>query len=165
MLAVGVILYFYIDSQLFYYGKNFTELFKFNNLQLTPKYKPDFEGGFCFLDSNGFEVVGKGFKYKGIDTMEVHSILRYGFNNERIVILIQSVKGGQYFLEFNSNTMGSVNIIMGDKFYFRNNFKWIDIKNDIEKVKIVELIRNYIVLFFFFIVLIILFRIFRTIRI
>jgi hypothetical protein len=59
ILIIGSI-YYVLDRQLFYYGKNNLGLYDLLPLKLEPRYNYEFEGGFCIEDSLNYAIICKG---------------------------------------------------------------------------------------------------------
>lgn len=160
IVLLGII-YFIADKQLFYYGKNDLKIYKSLPLEIRPEFRNDFEGGFVLRNRDGFAIAGKdvsvgeigdtAFQYDIID-----KVLKYGFNNESVVILIKDTAGSKYYIEYlEDNTMVSKVDIKVKDISEELDFpidKWIDIQNG-NHIRFIELCRNYslfiaIILFF-----------------
>ncbi|MCG8409722.1 MAG: hypothetical protein MI739_00365 [Bacteroidales bacterium] len=164
ILAI-ILTFFYLDGKLFYYGKSSFNFRDLNALQVKPKSIPEFEGGFCFIDNSGFEIIGRGFKYKGYDTVEVNTILGYGYNIDELAVLIESTDNRQYYAKFIDNKVEAkkslaVEIINQDEYIGVDNLEWVDLSST-GQGKAFELTRNYLVLLLVVMFLILIFRIMR----
>ncbi|WP_075603011.1 hypothetical protein [Saccharicrinis aurantiacus] len=164
ILAI-VIALFYLDGKLFYYGKSSFNFCDLNTLQVRPKSIPEFEGGFCFIDNSGFEIIGQGFKYKGYDTVEVNTILGYGYDIEELAVLIESADNRQYYAKFIDDKAVvtkslAVEIVNQDEYIGIDNLEWVDLSST-SQGKAFELTRNYLVLLLVIMSLILIFRIIR----
>ena len=148
-LFLGV-LYFALDRQLFYYGKNDFNIYHLLPLNIKPEYRPDFEDGFALYDEYGFTIAAKGNTYKFNDKdIHINAVLKYCFNNEKLNVLVEDVNNKKYYIEFSrsANNLSKkeivVNVLIDNSFIDSHNFKFVDIKNNDRYIRKIELFRNY----------------------
>ena len=134
-------------------------------MEIRPEFRYDFEGGFVFRDNHGFSRVGKGSKYWDFD-VEVDNILKYGFNDDELVVQIVDINGDRYFIEIkkNENTQSKLKteVNVWNELENQNfeNYKWIKLKGNEKKIKKIKIWHKYV---FLAIVFLILFGVIKTI--
>lgn len=148
LVVIGVC-FFVLDRHLYYFGKSDFGFYALLPLNIKPEYKPDFEGGFALYDAYGFSIAGRGVKFRGSQA-EVREVVRYGFNDETVIVLVEDITGKRYFAEF-TKSEGSqseqdldVHIWGEDKNFSSNDYKWIEIQAGTESIERIELCRNYL---------------------
>ncbi|MFO7575032.1 MAG: hypothetical protein R6W67_07725 [Bacteroidales bacterium] len=105
-LVLGVV-YFILDRQLFYYGRNDFNLYHLLPLNVVPEQRPDFEGGFGLKDDYGFTIAAKGntYKFNGKDIL-INEVVNYYFNTDRVIAQVVDVNNESYYVELSGNRDG-----------------------------------------------------------
>lgn len=82
---VCVILYLRYDDKGYNYGLgcNFCNKTMLN--KLVPKYNSHYPQNFVLLDEDGFELVGKGFRYETTN-FKIKDFLAYGYNDTSVLV-------------------------------------------------------------------------------
>lgn len=166
LLILGVT-YFVIDRHLSYYGKSDFDVYNLLPLKVNPEYRNEFEGGFTLWDAYGFSLVGKGVKFRNSD-IEVNEVVKYGFDDERLVVLVEGVGGSRYFVGFKKNEDAQskqdldVNIWDTGKSFSSDDYKWIQIQNNDKLIRTMELLRNYVMFVAIALFLFLIFRFWRV---
>ncbi len=165
-ILILVTLYFVLDRQLFYYGKNDIDIYKSLPLKIKPENRLDFEGGFSLEDEYGFSLISKGecqYVHSEIK-LNVKEIINYGYNDETLIVFIEDESGSKYFIEFlknndiHSKQDISVNIQNESTSIDLEKFKWIEIKNNESQIRKLELFRNYTLIIISISILILIFK-------
>jgi len=146
IIVLGII-YFQLDKRLFYYGRNDLHIYHLLPFSIEPDYQPPFEGGFALRDENGFSIAGKGVAYRVNNrTIWINTVLKYGFNTQHFVAVVNDSNKTKYYVKFNQNQKDkSVNATMeGDnKFNNLKLDKWINIEGNEDYIWRLYLYRNY----------------------
>jgi len=149
-LILGV-LYFTLDRQLFYYGKNDINIYGTLPLKVRPVFKYDFEGGFALEDEHGFRLISRGdCQYVHSDIkLNVRNIIGYGYAEDILIAHIENADGRKYFIECtkNNNPTSKQDMIIkvldeGVRINLKE-LKWIEIEKNTKYIRKVELLRNY----------------------
>jgi len=146
-------LYFVLDRQLFYYGKNKFNLYRLLPINITPYHRHDFEGGFALMDEYGFTIAAKGNKYQcqGKEIV-ISEVSNYYIGTNKIIAQIIDTCNNRYYIEFINNTKNLLehdiitNVWSNEKNIDSNEFKSIGIKGNIRYINGIELSRNLIML-------------------
>lgn len=148
LIAITLIILFVIDAKLYYYGKNDWEVHDKLPFKIIPKYWGYDYGNLGFvLEENGEAAIAKGVRYWGYPNIHINEILKYGFNKEKILVLINDSLGKEYYVTFikdldlHSHHDSKVAMVPKDSLINKENLKWIDIKN--VTTDPIELARNY----------------------
>jgi len=170
LILIPIVVYFIIaiDRQLYYYGKNDWEIYGTIPFKTVPNYLGYDRGNYGFvLESEGGVAglgIGKGAKYWTSD-VEINEIIKYGYNKEKLVALVNDSLGKEYYVIFikspdiQSKQDLKIDVLNKDAFIDNNTLKWINIKGvSTEKM---EIARNYLELFFITLIFIL---IYYTIR-
>lgn len=150
---IGVII---IDSKLFYFGKN-----EFNSfLKLPFDVKPEYWGynkgqlGFVLTEKEGNTLVAKGVKYWE-SSLEVSELIRYGFNNTKIVVVVTDSIGHEFYIDItrnkegHSNQLFKIRIVPSNEYSVDFSLQWINIKG--VSTTTLERLRGILLIFIFFI--------------
>lgn len=135
--------YFFLDRQLYFYGKNDLKIYQ----PLPIKVKPEFWGydkgnlGFVFIDEFDFTVVANGNRYKSSEVV-VNEIIKYGFNEEKLIVLVNDSSGVEHVLKCESIDESKINVSV-DATADYGELTWIEIKGNDGYVRKIELVRNY----------------------
>lgn len=163
LIIISVISYFAIklDKKLYYYGKN---IFSFHNplpLNIKPVFRYDFEGGFALEDEHGFYIISQGKHQYMNSKMEfsIKEIIKYGFTDEKLIALIEDIKGEKYYIEcLNNGDKHSkqdmiINVLDEITSIHLEEYKWIKIEH-LDKIELHRslLIFVFVVLLFVLIV-------------
>ncbi len=148
--AIAIILcfiYLIFDYQLSFYGKNDLNIFSPLPMNISPKYQPEFNGGFVLEDEFGFYLISKGQnRYKNSNMeLDVKDIVKYGYNDKIIIAQIIDKNNKLFFIKLSPNPKTdniSANILSEDE-KISDNLDWISLK-DSTKLKTKELLRNYL---------------------
>ena len=68
-MIIVIIPYFILDRQLFYYGESDYTFYNLLPFNIKPENKPDFEKGFTLWDEDEMSLVGKGVRYRQVDSI------------------------------------------------------------------------------------------------
>lgn len=169
ILILGSI-FFVLDRQLFYYGKNDFNFYHLLPLKIKPNFRYVYEGGFAIEDNYDFGLIAKKFKYQINDeNIEVDEILKYGFNNEELVAQIKDVNGNNYFIKCaknnNKKSKSELSLTVWNEKMFLNSekYKWIEIKNNNGFIEKIEIFRYYISFIIIVLFLFLIYKILKTI--
>lgn len=149
-LSLGV----YFDKHLFPYGKNNLDIYSSIPLGIKPEYKPDFEGGFTLRDMHGLSLISKNARYSELDII-VADFLKYGFNNDEIVVEVIDKHRNTAHLLFKKNENASsnrdisVSIINYDENINIDKYNWVTIN---ENQNFIEILRNIVFLIALFLI-------------
>jgi hypothetical protein len=103
--------FYYYESKCFYFGRNL--VFILNKLPCDVTTKSNSYDDFSLLDSDGYDIVGKGFRYETTDFL-TDSIISYGFDDSSIIIICtDSFKFLRHLISYetgNRNINGSIEI-------------------------------------------------------
>lgn len=171
MILIGF-LFFSVDKKLFYYGKNDLSIYKSLPMDMKPRYRYDFEGGFALEDKYNFGLISQGkCQYANSNSnvvLDIKSILKYGFNQDSLIALVEDQDKTQYYVLCTPNHLPSikqdiiVDVLKQDSFTNQyTGFIWIDLS---QKTSNLEFFRNIIVIFSVLIVLLFIFFIKRRPR-
>lgn len=161
--------YFMLDRQLYFYGKNDFNFYNLLPLNIVPEDRPDFEGGFVLWDKYGISLVGKGVKYWNSD-IKVGEIVKYSFNNQKLVAHIEDTTGNSYYIELSPNDNQlikrdiNVKVWNSDEVLKSEDFKRINIKGNEKKIKKIVLPRNYLMIAFIIMFIISLYKTIKSIK-
>lgn len=139
-------------------------------MHIVPEDRPDFEGGFILWDEYGISLVGKGVKYWDSD-IKVDEIVKYSFNNQKLVAYVEDTTGNSYYIEFSPNnnqlTKQDINVEVwnSDKVLKSGNFKYIDIKGNEKHIGKMKYLRNYLMFIFIILFIVTAYKTIRQIRI
>lgn len=169
-LAIFLILgtvYYYLDRQLFYYGKNDLPMHNSLPLKIKPEYRHVFEGGIVLWDEHGFAHIGKGVRYFGNDFV-INEIIKYGFNDEKLVAQIKDKKNQTYYVETKKNENPQSKQEIEVKTWSESeqpsfdNYQWIQLKDNEEQIKKLERWHGYVSLMLFLLIALILYKAIRN---
>jgi len=146
LLAILIALcvtYFFLDRQLYFYGKNDFEIYHPLPINVKPQYWGYDLGniGFVLVDNFDFVVVGKGTKYKSSELI-VDEIIKYGFDKEKIVVTVSDSVRREYVATLQSKDRSEIHVSLDNQKDI-NEFSWIEIKGSDSYTKRIGLIRNY----------------------
>lgn len=141
-----VLLYLKFDSKQYDYGWGCT----FCNKTLPYNLKPNdyYDRSFTLMDEDGFEVIGKGFRYYG-SSFKVNDLLAYSYNDTSVIVkCTDSLNNIKYLTSYKTkykNKKGNPEISFRDidEKYFeqvKNNYLWIEL--DEEKGNKIRLYRT-----------------------
>lgn len=159
-----IIIYIIIDGKLYYYGLS---NFEINVESLPAGLKPNYYGsdvsypiqGFVIEDGLRFLIIGKNKSHR-FDSISFRTkeVIKYGYNENFLIAFIEANNGSSYYIkvfnEFNLHNelrldyqiLNSINEVI------LNNFKWVEVKQDEEKVNKLVRKRIRILLFLIFII-------------
>ena len=148
LIFIAFITAFFIDSRLYYYGKSKWSTYDKLPFKVTPQYWGTDRGMIGFVLSHYDEtLIGKGNKYFDYPKITVSEVIKYGFNEGKIVALVNDSLGKEYYVvctknnEINSKQDLKITIVGTADFINNDQLKWIHIKN-VTTDKI-ELARNF----------------------
>jgi hypothetical protein len=148
ILLLGII-YFVLDRDLYFYGKNDLGIYKRLPFNIEPEERIDYKGGFLLKDGDDFNLVSKGevqYAHSEIK-LTITDILKYGFNENELVAHVQDISGPKFFIKIIKNDGKQIKqdlivIILDEtKFNGSEKYKWIILKGN-KSVVIIELVRN-----------------------
>ena len=127
-----------LDKELSYYGRNILSIYNPLPLKAKPVFRYEFEGGFAIEDSFGFYLASQGRnRYVGNEgEVNIEAIIRYGFNDERLVVEVADSIGRLSYVEFVDKRTQSERSIEAkiwmeqDTALELDNFEWIKIKGN-----------------------------------
>lgn len=136
LLIFSVITYVITDHNLFYYGQNRLNIYKYIIKSIQPErrdmsYTYSNEG-FVLLE-NGMTYIAKGNVYVGYSNIEVDSVLSYGFNDSVIVGLFISKDQESYFVIMD-NSSYNVKLLSYKKYSINEIIKLFNLKKWIYNV-------------------------------
>ncbi|MBZ5857190.1 hypothetical protein [Flavihumibacter profundi] len=159
LIAIALVTAIAIDSKLYYYGKNAWNIHEKLPLKITPNYLGYGKGnsGFALMDEDEMTLIARGNKYWS-SGIEVNEIIKYGFNKQKLVALVNDSLGNFFYIECSKNNAHSkqdIKIAVLEKSAFLNSekIKWIDVKN--APTYAMEITRNYLLIFSIIIFLIV----------
>ena len=149
-----LIIYIIIDGKLYYYGLS---NFEINTKALPAGLKPNYYGsdvsypiqGFVIEDGLRFLVIGKNNSHR-FDSIsfKTKEVIKYGYNENFLIAFIKANNGSSYYIKvFNELNMHSelrfdYQILKSINEVTLNNLKWVEVKEDEEKVN--KLVRKRI---------------------
>ena len=142
-------LYLYLDKKLFYYGKSDFTYHNLLPMDIQPRFRYDFEGGFALEEKDGFGLIFQGeSQYIGSDRkLDIVDILKYGFNNDSLVALVEDQSDKKYYISCTPNKLQdvkremNVHIINEDSFTADDNLVWVNLHENVDDI---EILRNLI---------------------
>jgi hypothetical protein len=157
IIILGII-YYQLDKNLFYYGRNKLHIYHLLPYNVEPDYSPPFEGGFALREEDGFSIAGKGVAYLVNNRkIWINDVLAYGFNKEHIVAVVIDSGKTKYGIKFNQDQKNISEIsgtMMVDNDLGKSNlYKWIKIDGNDDYIWNLVLWRNCL-MFTIFILLI-----------
>lgn len=157
---LGVV-YFILDSRLFYYGKSDFNIYNALPLNIKPDYRPDFENGFALYDEFGFTIAAKSntYEFENKD-VKIYNVLRYCFDNEKLIAFVEDVESLPYSVVFCHMGVNEIEVEIKNDISDINlkDFKCIEIKDNEKHIKKLELARNYIMFIFIILFLLIIIK-------
>jgi hypothetical protein len=164
LIILGLTFYF-LDRELFYYGKSDFKSYNFLPLNIVPDYPTRWGWGFTLRDDIGSNLT---YSYPiNNKNIFISKVLKYGFNNNQVVAIVADSSGLMYSLKLTPPPhMGydiSGTLYLGDK---TNEFKykWILIDGNNNYINNLALIRNCTMIIFSVLILILLYRSIRLIK-
>lgn len=147
--------YLYLDRELFYYGKSNFTFYNGLPMGIKPKLTHDFEYGFILNDEHGFVIVSENnsrhsYLSSPNKTIQIDEVLKYGFDNERLIVLIKDINGHKYYVDcfkgpnYSKNNESFINILRDEEFIDEKNLKWIELVKNKKDVERKESFRNFI---------------------
>jgi hypothetical protein len=150
IIIIGII-YYQLDQQLFYYGRNNLHFYHLLPLKIEPDYSPPFEGGFALRDEYGFSIAGKGVAYPVYNrTIGISDVLKYGFNANNLVAIVIDSSKNKYYVKFNrgqkDSTVINATMDVDNNLSNLNMYKWIKIYGNDDLIWNLVLWRNFLTL-------------------
>ena len=149
LIVITAIVVFIIDSKLYYHGKNDFGLHKELPFKIVPQYWGYDMGMLDFvLVQSGETVVAKGMTYWDNPNIKVNEILKYGFNKEKLIALVNDSLSKEYYIVCQKQTDAhskqelKITVVPKQNFISDEQFKWIEIKN--ASMGRMEEARNYL---------------------
>lgn len=117
--------------------------------QVQPKYNHEYPQSFVLLDSDSFELVGRGFRYEH-SSFKIKDFLGYGYNDTSIILMctdeLNNVKYLSSYIKESSSEDESIGISFTD--LSENdlkqsiaNYDWVDLLDgEIEKITFYRII-------------------------
>lgn len=150
---VPLLLYFIVklDMDLYYYGKNNYNIHDKLPFNLVPQNLETYKesNGFIIVDARGeYEeiILGNGIVYWNYPNVKINEVLKYGFNKEKLVALVNDSFGKEYYIIFdksndkNSKQTSKLTIQKKDEYQYSELLKWTNVKGISTKGK--ELMRS-----------------------
>lgn len=140
------LLYLKYDSKSYYYG--FESIFYNRKIPYNLKPRADRYYSFYLLDEDGFELVGKGFRYETTNFI-IKDLLAYGYSDTSVIVkCTDSLNNIKYLTSYETgykSKKGNLEISFEDLrncdfVQIKNNYQWIDL--DIEKRERISLYRT-----------------------
>lgn len=149
LIAIASITTFIIDGKLYYYGKNEWGIHDKLPFKIIPEYWGYDRGmlGFVLTQNDG-TLIAPGNKYWDYPNISISEVIKYGFNKEKIVTLINDSLGKEYYVvctknnDIHSKQELKITVVAKTDFINNEQLKWINIKN--VSTEITELARNYL---------------------
>jgi hypothetical protein len=152
ILAAGIC-YFYFDKELFYYGRSHFDFYNLLPMSIKPEFTNDFEKGFVLMDEYGFFIVSENnskYTYRSSPdkNIDISKVIKYGFNNERLVALIKDINGDKYYInsikdvDYETNGKSFLNVINENDFINNSRCEWVLLENNEDFIGERELLRN-----------------------
>lgn len=155
ILLLGTV-YFIADKKLYYYGKNDLHIYHTLPLGIQPEFRNNFDGGFVLWDKYGFALSGNMASVGEIGDSTYQNditknIIKYGYNQESLVALIEDTVGNYYYIEYiknvkiNPKNYVSIKVKKTDEHLDFKVNRWIDVKSvqNNKTVSNIILIRNF----------------------
>jgi hypothetical protein len=148
VVPVLMITYFIVDHHLFFYGRSDFDLFSPLPLKIKPEYSFYYARDFSLSDEFGFSIAGEGVGYeldKG-GVMNIRELLKYGFNDEKLVAIVEDKGVGGYCIEFSADGHNEMNVRVypNNRPLKVNLYKWIQIKGNERNIEKIQLLRNWL---------------------
>lgn len=138
ILFVLVVVYFGLDQQVYYYGRNDWDFYHSLPFKVTPKFRYDFEGGFILEDRDEFTLFGQGVRY---ESFTIEKVEEYGFDKNSITAIVTDSSGRQQVYEFFEDHLSlsgyevkNVGLRQTNK-----NYHWVNLNSD-------KFVENYLML-------------------
>ncbi len=154
IISLGLVLilsalYLYFDKILFYYGKNDFTYHNVLPMDMIPRFRYDFEGGFSLDEKDGFGLIFHGeCRYAGSERkLDITDILKYGFNNDSLIALVEDRTNKKYYIVCTptgspyARRDKNVYVMNEERFVPDDHLVWIDMHQDTGRI---ELLRNLI---------------------
>lgn len=144
-------LFYYLDKQLFYYGRNELDVYNLLPLNVVPEYRYDFEEGFMLWEEDGMSLAGKGVQYWDSD-VRINKIITYCFNKHDLIVQVEDSRGNRYYFKYERNDDPQVKQDLSIELLNYSAIEWqnyecININND-EKINTLVQLRSIASLLF-----------------
>ncbi len=145
LVVILMVSYIFYDYSLYHYGKSDLSI-KYKNLPngLTTNYYSFDTGnlGFVFEDKYGFTTLSVGNLYK-LDNykIKISDVLNYKYDSNKLIVNIIDENKKEYYLSLSDGLKSEINITNEDEFK-KLHSPIINLKN-VNKIKQLELKRNY----------------------
>lgn len=145
---VGIV-YYQLDRNLFYYGKNDLHLYNLLPFHITPDDRPVWEGGFALRDSAGFTIAADGNTYPLNDkTIKIKKVLKYGFDTENLIAFVNDDRQRTYCVKFHQNQKDKsdfdVHVNVDCAQDTSRSYTWISIDGNDKHITRLALCRNWL---------------------
>ncbi len=151
-----VLLYIQYEEKGYYYGLR--KIFYNKNLLygITPQQKTEYPQEFVFLDKDGFELAGRGFRYEQ-SSFKIEDILGYGHNDTSLMLkCTDSLHNIRFLVSYKTGkedanklpTISFKNINTKTYNQIKNAYKWVEI--DEEKANTIRVIKLLSIVGFIF---------------
>ena len=158
LITITAYLIITLDKQLYYYGKNDWCIHDKLPFKIAPQYWGYDMGSLGFvLEKNNETLISKG-KISKLPDAEINEIIKYGFNKEKLVALVNDSGGKKFYVvciknpNIYSKQDFTIDVVPQESFINNDPLKWIDIEN--VSTKQMELVRNYLEIFLLFLIFI-----------
>ncbi|TSD63875.1 hypothetical protein FFF34_015005 [Inquilinus sp. KBS0705] len=147
-----LVCFFYLDYQLYYYGRNDLKSYHSLPFNITPIFLNDFEGGFYLADEDGLSIISKGENnWISGEHLTINKLIGYGFSKDQMVVKVKDSRNDFKYVEIRkgsgSNQALSFRIINTPPL-ISGKFKFIEL--DANYISNFYIVRNYIELFIIF---------------
>lgn len=161
LLLFGLV-YFYTDRQLYFYGKSDLKVYHPLPINVTPEYWGYDIGniGFVLVDDFDFVLVGNGKKYN-LSEVVVNEIIKYGFDEEKIFVVISDSVGNEHELKLQSEDESEIDVSVVETMNDYSKLTWVEIKGKDKYISQLEWIRSLIRIGFFILIMVVGYRIVR----
>lgn len=147
--VLSILFYIQYEEKGYYYGQG-SIFYKKNILYgITPQQKTDYPQEFVLLDKDGFELIGKGFRYKQT-SFKIEDILGYGYNDTSLMLkCTDSLHNIRFLVSYktgkeDANKLPTISFKdINSKTYhqIKNTYNWIEIdKEKANTIRVIKLI-------------------------
>jgi hypothetical protein len=136
-------------------------------LDIDPIHRYDFEGGFCLGEKRGnltLYLISKSIHYTDYGAIEINGIIRYGYNQDEIIALVDDIVGKRYLIRVFYKTKLPLEEELLDYDTLpdiEKSYKWIYIDGSEEYVDLLAIIENILLLY---VVMVLIFGIIQLIK-
>ena len=145
-ITVLIILFFYVDNTLSFYGRGFN----FFNNKIVFGYTTDFDSldGFKIEEEGFIQIIGRGTKVS--KNVEVSNVVEYSYDSLGIVCKILDNRNQVFYVKVQYNQKGkpgtNIYYTLIQKSEINNHLKWYKVNNS-AFIQTLEIFKIFIVMF------------------